>query len=128
VGRAEPSKAPVPSDNERFVAWDWSPDGKRLIGNLSGPPSVVACYSFETNQYEKLMEFGSSAMWLPDSFHFVFAFNSKFYLSDVKTKRVREIFSSNEPEIRSVDVSPDGKILYYTAHTSESDIWMLDLE
>jgi len=74
------------------------------------------------------MEFGSSAMWLPDSFHFVFAFNSKFYLSDVKTKRVREIFSSNEPEIRSVDVSPDGKILYYTAHTSESDIWMLDLE
>ncbi len=119
---------PLPADNERFVAWDWSPDGKRLVGNLSGPPSVVASYSFETNQYEKLTEFGSSSMWLPDSTRFVFVFNNKLYLGDVKTRRVREIFSANEDEIRSVDVSPDGKLVYYSAYTSESDIWLLDLE
>ena len=119
---------PVPSDNQRFVAWDWSPDGERVIGNLSGPPSVVACYSFETNQYEKLTEFGSSAMWLPDSTRFVFAFNGKLYLGNVNTKRVREIFGSNENDLRSVDVSADGKLVYYSAYTSESDIWLLDLE
>jgi TolB protein len=119
---------PMPADNQRFVAWDWSPDGKRLIGSLSGPPSVVAVYTFDTNQYEKLAEFGSSAMWLPDSTRFVFVFNNKIYLGDVKTRRVREIFSAGENEIRSADISPDGKLIYYSVFSSESDIWLLDLE
>ena len=122
----------VPPDSQRFVAWDWSPDGKRLIGHLSGPPSVVASYSFETNQYEKLTEFagesGGGVMWLSDSTRFLFFFNNKLYLSDVKTRRVREIFSSGENQIRSVDVSPDGKLLYFAIYSSESDIWLLDLE
>ena len=120
---------PAPPDNQRFFAWDWSPDGKRVIGNLSGPPVVVACFSFETNEYEVLTEFGSSGpMWLSDSTRFVFVFNSKLYIGDVKTKRVREVFSSGENEIRSADVSPDGKLVYYTAYSSESDIWLLNLE
>ena len=119
---------PMAPDNQRFVAWDWSPDGKRLIGNLSGPPQVVACFSLETNQYEKLTEFGGSATWLPDSTRFIFFFNNKLYIGDVKTKRVREVFLSNENEIRSVDISPDGKLLYYSIYSSESDIWLLDLE
>lgn len=119
---------PVPPDNQRFVAWDWSPDGKRVIGSLSGPPAVVATYSFETKQYEKLTEFGSSVTWLPDSTRFVFFFNDKLYLGDVKTKRAREIFSSGENQIRSVDISPDGKLIYYSVYTSENDIWLLDLE
>jgi serine/threonine protein kinase len=118
---------PTPPDNLRFLAWDWSPDGKRLIGSLS-PPTVVASFSFETNQYERLTEFGGAAMWLPDSTRFVFLSNGKLYLSDVKTKRAREVFSSNENEIRSVDVSSDGKLLYFSMYSSESDIWLLDLE
>jgi eukaryotic-like serine/threonine-protein kinase len=123
---------PTPPDNQRFIAWDWSPDGKRAIGNLSGPPSVVASFSFETNQYEKLSEFGGEfgggAMWLPDSSRFVFFFNNKLFLGDAKTKRVREVFSSNENEIRSVGISADGKLLYFSVYSSESDIWLLDLE
>lgn len=119
---------PGAPDNQRFVAWDWSPDGKKLIGNLSGPPQVVAWFSLETNQYEKLTEFGGSATWLPDSTRFIFFFNNKLYIGDVKTKRVREVFSSNENEIRFVDVSPDGELLYFTIYSSESDVWLLDLE
>jgi serine/threonine protein kinase/Tol biopolymer transport system component len=123
-----PRLLPTPPDNQRFVAWDWSPDGKRMIGNLSGPPSVVASFSFETNQYEKLTEFGGGAMWLPDSTRFVFFYQNRLYLGDVKTKRVREVFSSGENEIRSVDVSPDGELLYFSVYSSGSDIWLLDLE
>ena len=119
---------PTPPDNQRFVAWDWSPDGKRLIGSLSGPPSVVGIFSFETNQYERLTEFGGSAMWLPDSTRFVFLFDKKLYVSDIKTRRVREILSTGEYEVRSVDVSADGKLIYYSIYSSESDIWLLDLE
>ena len=75
-----------------------------------------------------MTEFGNSAMWLADSTRCVFFFNNKLYLGDVKTKRVREIFSSSENEIRSVDVSADGGLIYYSVYSSESDIWLLDLE
>jgi len=121
-------RLPAPPDNQRFAAWDWSPDGKRVIGSLSGPPTVIACFSFETNQYDTLTEFGSSVMWLPDSTRFIFVFNNRVYVGDVKTKRVREVFSTGENEIRSVDVSPDGELLYYTVYSAGSDIWLLDLE
>jgi Tol biopolymer transport system component len=118
---------PAPPDNQRFLAWDWSPDGKRLIGSLS-PPTVVASFSLETNQYERLTDFGGSAMWLADSTRFIFVSDNKLYVGDVKTKRVREVFSSAENEIRSVDVSADGELLYFSIYSSESDIWLLDLE
>ncbi len=99
-----------------------------LIGSLSGQSTVVGWYSFETNQYEKLTEFGAFATWLPDSTRFIFRFNKTLYIGDLKTKRVREVFSSAENEIRSVDISPDGELLYYTVYSSQSDIWLLDLE
>jgi len=119
---------PLPPENQRFVAWDWSPDGKRLIGSLTASRTLVGSFSFETSEYEKLTDFGGAAMWLPDSTRFVFLFNNKVYVGDINTRRVREIFSTNENEIRSVDVSPDGKLLYFTMYLSESDIWMMDLE
>jgi hypothetical protein len=92
---------PMPPDNQRFVAWDWSPDGKRVIGNLSGPPAVVATYSFETKQYEKLAEFGASAMWLPDSTRFVFIFEKKIYLGDIKTSAYAKYF----PPVKTISAA-----------------------
>jgi len=41
---------------------------------------------------------------------------------------VREILSTGEYEVRSVDISADGKLIYYSIYSSESDIWLLDLE
>jgi hypothetical protein len=64
----------------------------------------------------------------PDSTRFVFFFNNKLFLGDVKTKRVREVFLSNENEIRSVGISLGGKLLYFSLYSSESDIWLMDLE
>jgi dipeptidyl aminopeptidase/acylaminoacyl peptidase len=74
-------------------------------------------------------EFGNlGPNWLADSSRFIFTFNNKVYLGDIKTKRVREVFTSPDYEIRSVDVSRDGAVLYFTLYSSESDIWLLDLE
>jgi hypothetical protein len=101
---------------------------KEAFGNLGGATSLVAVYSFETNEYEKLTEFGQSPMWFPDSIRFVFYFHDKAYIGDLKTKRVREVFKSEEDEIRSANISSDGQLLYFTILSSESDIWLLDLE
>jgi len=77
---------------------------------------------------ESLAPFEASPMWLPDSTRFVFFAENKAYISDIKTKRVREIFASKDGRLRSVDVSPDGTLLYFTVYSSESDIWLLDLQ
>ncbi|HEX6043757.1 MAG TPA: protein kinase [Pyrinomonadaceae bacterium] len=121
-------KLPPPPNEQRFFAWDWSPDGKRLIGNLGAAISFVGSYSFETNQYEKLTEFGQSPMWLADSTRFIFYFNDTAYIGDIKTKRLREVFKSEENELRGASISSDGELLYFTIYSSESDVWLLDLE
>jgi Tol biopolymer transport system component len=123
-----PQVLPTPDGDARFVAWDWSPDGKKLIGTIGRPTLEIFYFSFETNRYESLVPFSGSPMWLPDSTRFVFFTPAMAYLSDIKTKKVREIFASAEGELRSVGISADGTLLYFTVYSSESDIWLLDLQ
>ena len=125
--RQTPDVLPTP-DVGRFVAWDWSADGKKLIGTLSRPPLEIAYYSFETNRFETLAAFPGSPMWLPDSTRYVFFDENKAYLGDITTKKTREIFVASEGELRSIDISPDGTLLYFAIYSSESDIWLLDLQ
>src|SRR5688572_5049482 len=123
-----PQLLPTPDGGRRFVAWDWSPDGKKLIGTLSRPPLEIAYFSFETNRYEMVVQFSGSPMWLPDSTRFLFFTPTTAYLGDIVSKKAREIFTSPHGELRSLDVSRDGTLLYFTVYTSESDIWLLDLQ
>jgi Tol biopolymer transport system component len=67
-------------------------------------------------------------MWLPDSRRFVFVHAGKVFLANTETKKVREFYSHQPEEIRSAAVSRDGHLLYYTLFSSESDIWLLDLD
>src|SRR5829696_2188209 len=53
---------PELENGERFGAWDWSADGKKLAGTFTGPQ--VGYFSLETNRYEKVASFGSDPMWL----------------------------------------------------------------
>jgi Tol biopolymer transport system component len=125
--RQTPEVLPTPEFG-RFVAWDWSADGKKLIGTLSRPPLEIGYFSFETNRFETLAAFPGSPMWLPDSTRFLFFDDNTAYLGDITTKKTREIFVSKEGELRSIDISPDGTLIYFTVYSSESDIWLLDLQ
>jgi eukaryotic-like serine/threonine-protein kinase len=110
---------------DAFVAWDWSNDGKRVIGTNS--KSEVLYFSFETNRYEKVVDHGTFPMWLSDSARIVYTWEDKVYLADVSTKRVREIFTFPDAASRSIYISPDDQLLYFTLGSNESDIWLLDL-
>jgi Tol biopolymer transport system component len=116
---------PVEPENP-MVMWDWSPDGKKLIGTDSA--GHVVCYSFETKQYEKILDNGSYPMWLADGVRFLYLAGDKIYLSDIVTKRAREILPSQEMRLRSVGISRDGQLIYYSLYSGESDIWLLDLQ
>jgi Tol biopolymer transport system component len=125
-----PGRLP-PQENEAdyFVVWDWSPDGRKLCGTFSGASGTgVGYFSFDTGRYERLADFDALPSWLPDSRRLVFTHEGKAYVADTATKRVRELLSRPPEQIRSVAVSRDGRLLYYTLLSTESDIWLLNLE
>jgi serine/threonine protein kinase len=128
----EQTPQPLPSqekEGDYFVAWDWSPDGKKLAGTFSGKSGLgVGYFSFETKRYEKVANYDGLPMWLPDSNRFIFSNEGKALIANIVTKKIREVTSHQPEQIRSIAVSHDGHLLYYTLSSSESDIWLLDLE
>lgn len=120
---------PMDNPDDHFVAWDWSADGKKLCGQFTGSSGDGSgYYSFETKRYEKVTDYPSQPMWLPDSRRFIFSREGKALIADTETKKMREIFSPSREHIRAVAVSRDAQLLYFTLSSSESDIWLLELE
>lgn len=130
--RTQPEQSPeqLPRDQtRRFLAWDWSPDGKKLLGVLTeNEKRYLGYYDLETRSYQTVIanEEGIGS-WLPDSRRFVYGEGSSVYLADIETKQAVKILENPTVQIRSPFVSRDGKLLYYTASNNESDIWLLDL-
>ena len=119
---------PGTEKNKFSMTWDWSSDGRKLAGLYTDDKgdSNIGFYSFETNQWEALQETKAPMLWLPDSRRLVFSKENKIFITDIETKKNREIFSLPQEQISSAGISRDGKLLYYTVFTSESDIWLLD--
>ena len=123
-----PQPLPTPNNpDDYFVAWDWSPDGKKLGGAFGRPgTNAIGYFSFESKRYEYVGDYDALPTWLPDSRRFVFAHQGKAFIADTETKKVRELFARQPEQIRSIAVSRDGRLLYYTLFSSESDIWLVD--
>jgi hypothetical protein len=51
----------------------------------------------------------------------------KIYLGNVKTKQIVELLLLPETQIRSIGISRDSQMIYFAAHSTESNIWLLDL-
>ena len=126
-----PQKVLTAEPDRNFVVWDWSPDGKKLLGTLPLGERAIAVYSFETKRLERIVEDADSGnvipSWLPDSRRIVFEKENKIYLTDTETKQTKEVLSRTPEIIRAAFVSRDARLLYYTVHLSESNIWLLDV-
>lgn len=114
-----------------FIPWDWSPDGKLLVGwqPLLADRSMVV-YIFAEQRYERfVIGFGSYPIWLNDNRSVLFREAEKLYLLDRLSGKWREIFALKPPsQIGSYALSRDNKHLYYTSASNESDIWLLKIE
>ena len=117
----------LPKSDKTFVAWDWSQDGKKLIGTFTD--GQIGYYSFETNRYERVdTKIGGYPMWLPDGSRYICLSDSKGFLGDISTKGAREILALRDAQIHGIAISRDGQFIYFSAYTTESDIWLLDLQ
>jgi serine/threonine protein kinase len=114
-----------------FVVWDWSPDGKKLVGTIPYGGRAVSVYSFETKRLEPVVENINTddtvPSWLADSRRIVFETDRKIFIADTETKKTKELLERKPDTIRAPFVSRDGRLLYYTVHISESNIWLLDV-
>jgi hypothetical protein len=67
-------------------------------------------------------------MWLPDGSSYIRISGGKAFLGNISTKGAREILALRDAQIQGVAVSRDGQYIYFSAYTTESDIWLLDLQ
>ncbi|HMY75374.1 MAG TPA: protein kinase, partial [Blastocatellia bacterium] len=84
---AQQTPVTLPAINEAgdwFSGYHWSPDGQQIVGSAVGmqgqemrAKSGLFVYSFATNRYEKITDFGTRPEWLADSRHIVFAYGGK---------------------------------------------------
>jgi eukaryotic-like serine/threonine-protein kinase len=117
----------LPKAEKTFAAWDWSQDGKKLIGTFTD--GRIGYYSFETNRYERVdSDIGGFPMWLPDGSGYICLSDGKAFLGNISTKGAREILALRDAQIHGIAISRDGQFIYFSAYTTESDIWLLDLQ
>ncbi|MCA1636448.1 MAG: hypothetical protein LC802_22855 [Acidobacteria bacterium] len=122
------------SDSNLWAPRSWSPDGRKLAGwrgigrGAPGRPAGILVYSFESQQYEKLTDFGGGPVWLSDSRRLLFDSQGKLYLIDSQSKKVREILSVAPSRFQFVTLSRDDRQIYFSLVTTEADIWLMNLE
>ncbi|MBA2526305.1 MAG: serine/threonine-protein kinase [Pyrinomonadaceae bacterium] len=127
-----PQTLPSMSDSGgRLLVWSWSPDGRKLAGGQErggGRPSGIFVYSLDSQQYEKLTDFGSQPVWLSDSRRLLFRNQSKLFLIDSQSKRIHEVLSVAPHGFDAVTLPRDDRLIYFSLITTEADIWLMNLE
>ena len=128
-----PERLPLfPNANLRFNPWDWSSDGSALAGALAGSQGGslgIMLYSFQSNQFEKITEFGSAPIWLNDNRRLLFQDQGTLYLTDRRTKGKPAKICSIAPNIfNGFTISADDRSIYFGMDSTESDIWLRVVE
>jgi WD40 repeat protein len=119
-----PLVLPKPNwEGDTFDVRSWSPDGKLLAGLIT-PSGGVAIYSFDSQQYEKLVELpGGYCRWLNDSRRLLFWSAGKLYILDSVSKEYEEVLNPGG----MFSLSRDNRTIYFHRHLEEADIWLLTL-
>ena len=130
-GEQRPAILPaVPGSPYPLAPNAWSPDGQRLIG-FAGPtsPSLgVNMYTFKTQMYEHLADFGEWPVWLPDSRRVLFGDGGKhFWVLDTQTKQSKAIYSGGRDVLGPPRLTADGHTAYYSRRVTEADIHLMTL-
>ena len=127
-----PEVLPSMSDLIDWFPWSWSPDGRKLAGFKVGVagPEGISVYSLQTQQFEKVTDYGLRPIWLSDSRRMLFQdLQARLYLLDSRSKKVREVLSGTPHDLgNGVALSRDNRQIYFTLVTTEADIWLMNLE
>ncbi len=121
-----PQRLPPMSHSNGWAPCSWSPDGRKLAGWPAAGGILV--YSFESQQYEKLTDFGGGPVWLSDSHRLLFDYQGKLYLVDGQSKNFHEVLSVAPHRFHFFALSRDNRLIYFSLVTTEADIWLMTME
>jgi len=126
---------PWPGAQEFFLAFAWSPDGRKLAGAILAKgegtaPMGIAVYSIGTRSYSKMFKGGQAPRWLPDSRRLLYVREQQLHVLDSESgiaRPLRMADRTENPETGRVALSPDGRMVYLVRWCNQSDIWLLEL-
>jgi eukaryotic-like serine/threonine-protein kinase len=119
---------------EKFSAWHWSPDGRRIAGftqNEAGLITGVGTLTLADSQFEKLTDTGQDPMWLSDSQRMLYVDDGKLYLirlGDATRKLVLAPKNGLAVERRGFGLSKDDQWIYYSGSRVESEVWIGEVD
>jgi len=113
-----------------FRAFSWSPDGRKLGGWINTPVEHdgIFIYTFETNKFERLTDFGSRPIWLNDNRRLLFRDAGKLFLVNSETKKIQEISLRSPNPVIEYGLTANDHTIYYTLLSTEADVWLVNLE
>jgi Tol biopolymer transport system component len=124
----QPEALPRAAGAERFYAWSWSPDVRKLAGfeqREDGSSAGVLELDLTSRAFTKVSDFGADPVWLSDSRRLLMNHRGRLYLLEAG-KAPREILSLAPYDIspRGFSVSRDDRTIYFSVATTSADIWM----
>ncbi len=117
--------------NQWFLAFSWSPDGRKLAGVLRRPESLtsyIVSYSFASQQFERLVNFGDRPNWLGDNRRLLFSHDDKIFLLDSQSKKLHQILSVAPNRLEALGLSKDNRLIYYSLTMTDADVWLMTLK
>ena len=127
-----PEELPLPGEALRpFNAQDWSPDGTKLAGQIgmTGGAKGIVIYSFASQTYERVTDFGEWPVWLPDNRRVLFVTGGKeYWVVDTRTKQKEKAFSVARDVIGPARLTRDGRAAFFPRRVTEADIYLLSFQ
>jgi len=118
----------VEDSGSPMVVTSWSPDAAMLAGQAGYPGAGVIVYSFDTESYQRLTDFGEWPVWLPDSRRLMFVSGGKdLFVVDLDSRETQKVFSVTRDVIGPPRLPADGSQVFFSRRVTEADIWMLTL-
>jgi len=136
-GGAQDSPTELPGtnlDSGYFQATGWSPDARRLIGNLSsdsGWPVGIAVYDLGTRTLTEVSKDATFATrWMADSRRVVYFTDHGLALvvfdTITGTRTAVDVRLPGPSADETFAISPDNRTIYYGATRAEADIWIVE--
>jgi Tol biopolymer transport system component len=131
VEDALPEPGPLPENNLRFIPTSWSPDSKNLagmFGRADGSIDGIVVYNVEKRTYHGVMETGRNPSFLADGRRVGYLDGNALKIVDTASGRISDILKGDS--LRTIDsfaISSDGRTLFLSWASAQSDLWLMDL-